>query len=41
MIKADLHLHSKYSDYPGTWLLKAYDSPESFTEPEEIYYQAK
>lgn len=41
MTKADLHLHSKYSDYPGTWLLKAYDSPESFTEPEALYRQAK
>jgi len=41
MTKADLHVHSKYSDYPGTWLLKAYDSPESFTEPEALYQQAK
>ena len=40
-IKADLHLHSKYSDYPSTLLLKAYNSPESFTEPETIYQQAK
>lgn len=41
MTKADLHLHSKYSDYPGTLLLKAYNSPESFTEPETLYQQAK
>ena len=41
MTKVDLHLHSKYSDYAGTWLLKAYDSPESFTEPETLYQQAK
>lgn len=41
MAKSDLHCHSKYSDIPSTWVLKAYNSPESFTEPEEIYRQAK
>lgn len=41
MAKVDLHVHSKYSDYPSTWILKAYDSPESFTEPELLYQQAK
>ena len=41
MAKVDLHLHSKYSDYPSTWLHKLYDSPESFTETETIYQQAK
>lgn len=41
MAKADLHVHSKYSDYPSTWILKAYQSPESFTEPELLYQQAK
>lgn len=41
MAKADLHLHSKYSDYPSTWAHKLYESPESYTEPEEVYRQAK
>ncbi|MGH1542577.1 MAG: glycosyltransferase [Arenicella sp.] len=41
MAKVDLHLHSKYSDYPSTWLHKLYDSPESFTETDTIYQQAK
>lgn len=41
MAKVDLHCHSKYSDVPSSWFLKAYDSPESFTEPETIYRQAK
>ena len=41
MTKADLHVHSKYSDYPSTWAHKAYKSPESFTEPETVYMQAK
>ena len=41
MAKADLHLHSKYSDDPSTWAHKLSESPESYTEPEEIYRQAK
>ncbi len=41
MAKADLHVHSKYSDYPSTWAHKLYDSPESFTETETVYNQAK
>ncbi len=41
MGKADLHCHSKFSDVPSTFVLKAYDSPESFTEPEYLYKQAK
>lgn len=41
MAKADLHLHSQYSDYPSTWLHKLYDSPESFTSTETVYQQAK
>jgi len=41
MAKVDLHVHSKYSDHPSTWALKAYNSPESFTEIETVYQQAK
>ena len=41
MAKADLHVHSKFSDVPSTWGHKAYDSPESFTETETVYQQAK
>ncbi len=41
MTKADLHVHSKYSDYPSTWGHKVYKSPESFTETETVYQQAK
>jgi len=39
--KADLHVHSKYSDHPSTWGHKVYNSPESFTDIETVYYQAK
>ena len=41
MAKADLHVHSKYSDYPSTWGHKVYNSPESFTAVETVYQQAK
>ncbi|GAA6138925.1 glycosyltransferase [Arenicella sp. 4NH20-0111] len=41
MAKADLHVHSKYSDHPSTWGHKVYQSPESFTEVETVYRQAK
>ncbi len=41
MAKADLHVHSKYSDYPSTWGHKVYKSPESFTEVDTVYHQAK
>ncbi len=41
MAKADLHVHSKYSDHPSTWGHKVYNSPESFTDPEAVYQQAK
>lgn len=41
MAQADLHLHSRYSDYPSTMLHKLYNSPESFTTIETIYRQAK
>lgn len=40
MIKADLHCHSEYSDYPSTWMHKLYDSPESFTKVQTLYDQA-
>ena len=39
--KADLHVHSKYSDQPSNWLLRKFGCSESFTEPEEIYHAAK
>lgn len=34
---ADLHVHSKYSDRPSEWILRRIGSPESFTEPLEVY----
>lgn len=39
--RADLHVHSKYSDRPSEWFLRRIGAPECFTEPEEIYRRAK
>lgn len=35
--RADLHVHSKYSDRPSEWFLRRIGSPESFVEPLELY----
>ncbi|MFZ5832037.1 MAG: glycosyltransferase [Planctomycetota bacterium] len=39
--KADLHVHSKYSDRPSEWFLRRIGSPECFVEPEEVYRRAR
>ncbi|MBN2450968.1 MAG: glycosyl transferase, partial [Lentisphaeria bacterium] len=39
--KADLHIHSKYSDRPSEWILRRIGAPECFVEPREIYRQAR
>src|SRR5690242_11007196 len=39
--RADLHVHSKYSDRPSEWLLRRIGAPESFTEPLEVYRRAR
>lgn len=36
-MKADLHVHSKYSDRPTEWFLRRIGAPECFTEPEDVY----
>ena len=41
IMKADLHVHSKYSTRPSQWILQKINCPESFTEPKEIYQIAK
>jgi glycosyltransferase involved in cell wall biosynthesis len=41
MPRADLHIHSKYSDRPTNFFLKKLGSPESLTEPEAAYLVAK
>ncbi|MBD3168153.1 MAG: glycosyltransferase [candidate division Zixibacteria bacterium] len=41
MVKADLHLHSKFSERPSEWFLNKLGAAESYTEPETIYQMAK
>ncbi|MGE0641744.1 MAG: glycosyltransferase [Thermoanaerobaculia bacterium] len=39
--RCDIHVHSKHSDRPSEWYLERIGSPESFTEPLDIYRAAK
>ena len=39
--KADLHVHSKYSDRPSEWFLRRIGAPECFVEPREVYRRAR
>lgn len=41
MAKADLHVHSKFSNHPSEWFLKRIGASESYTDPEYIYRKAK
>lgn len=40
-MKADLHVHSKFSRRPAEWILQKLGCPESFTEPRTLYAIAK
>src|SRR5439155_21373592 len=35
--RADLHIHSKFSDRSPEWLFRRFDFPASNTEPLEVY----
>ncbi|MBN2161968.1 MAG: glycosyltransferase [Pontiellaceae bacterium] len=35
--RADLHVHSKYSNRPSEWFLRRIGAPESFMDPTEVY----
>jgi glycosyltransferase involved in cell wall biosynthesis/predicted metal-dependent phosphoesterase TrpH len=39
--KADLHVHSKYSNRPAEWFLRRAGAPECYTEPLELYRRAR
>ncbi len=39
-LKADLHVHSKYSVRPSEWVLQKLGCAESYTEPTELYRRA-
>ncbi len=40
-MKADLHVHSKFSKRPNSWVLQKLGCPESFTEPKRIVKRAR
>jgi glycosyltransferase involved in cell wall biosynthesis len=40
-MKADLHVHSRFSMRPSEWILKKLNCPESFTKPMDLYRIAK
>ncbi len=35
--KADLHLHSRYSDRSADWLMRRFDFPDSYSDPAALY----
>lgn len=39
--KADLHVHSRYSNKPSIWALRKINCPESYTSPSFIYKTAR
>ena len=36
-MRADLHLHSRYSDRSADWLFRRFDFPDSYSQPKELY----
>jgi glycosyltransferase involved in cell wall biosynthesis len=36
-MKADLHLHSRYSDRAADWLFRRFDFPDSYSDPGELH----
>ncbi|MGF1657115.1 MAG: glycosyltransferase [Verrucomicrobiales bacterium] len=35
--RADLHVHSKHSNRSAEWLLRRFDFPDSYTDPQKLY----
>ncbi len=40
-LKADLHVHSRFSNKPTYWAMRKIDCPESFVSPRHIYDKAR
>jgi glycosyltransferase involved in cell wall biosynthesis len=40
-VRADIHVHSKYSSRPSEWFLRRIGAPESFVEPLALYETAR
>lgn len=41
MVKADLHVHSRFSAHPSEWFLKRLGTRESYTSIDEVYETAR
>ncbi|RJR46763.1 MAG: glycosyltransferase [Desulfobacteraceae bacterium] len=41
LLKADMHVHSKYSTRPSEWVLRKIGCSESYTDPVQIYHRAR
>ncbi len=41
MSKADLHIHSRFSDRSAEWLLRRFEFPDSYSEPRKLYADLK
>jgi len=41
MPKADLHIHSHFSDRAAEWILRRFNFPDSYSQPKEIYRALK
>lgn len=41
MAKADLHVHSRYSNRPADWVLRKFDIPDGSSDPQDIYRDLK
>lgn len=39
--KADLHLHSRFSNRPAEWILRRLDFPDSCSEPKKLYQKLR
>jgi glycosyltransferase involved in cell wall biosynthesis/predicted metal-dependent phosphoesterase TrpH len=39
--RADLHVHSRYSDRPSEWVLRRIGAPESFVSPRDLHASAR
>ena len=39
--KADLHVHSSYSNKPTYWAMRKFNCPESYTSPTHLYRTAR
>lgn len=40
-MKADLHLHSRFSDRSADWIFRRFDFPDSYSEPRALYAAAR